>query len=1234
MFRQRFFLLSCFALLAAAASAPAIPTGSDLPDWYKTFSLDAGRRDFDFDATLLRTNRVGNLFRPGEQPEVELQIENLTGKPLQYKGFIELIDFGTENVDGDIWMPFVRNKGSVSKTPIDINLPPNGYQNIRYAPELPAKFSGYGIVVDLGPSGRRFAGSFARILKNDSKPVQYPKQSSEFFQPEVMKRIGLQAVRYGVPFHFKGTKKRAEQMKEMEELFARMKDGNVAVTLEIGAGDFSAGQPLGMPRPHLDENGVMLPTKSDLAWLPENDADFREFCAELTAKFGWPKGPVNGIMLWNEPWEGISISGWGADMLRYRTMYKIMGEAVKQACKENKVEVLVGGCDSSSNTFDKLFPDESGEFMPYFDFCSIHYQGLSAPSLYRSWIGRKPARVRIWDTESWVANSEDLLPGVIAANRASGYDRSMGFFGGYVFGNHDHHAGGVKKTVRTEKGKEKVELPLFAYPMAAGVAAMQHFIGDRDFSEIRFKTGLPWVFVFDGTDGDAEDGTVVLLGDLNAIFENTAPYPSIRSLAEDRDKAEIAAALPKLEKGTPEFDRLLAKYSALFPSRKLNAGNLKAGLEKLLGEPWPFRGVTLDLDAAPGQFALYDCYGNEIPPENGRYQIPMTTRGCYLRSAAKGGFAALLAAVDRSRLAGIERAELAARDFLTAVAPGAKLRLDIRNVTNAPLTGKLAGSVAGLTVKFPETVALAPFESREVEVEVTGGAANPANCYPLEFTLSENGAVVGKVKDVMHANTIARRTVEVDGKLEDWNGVAPQVLSTSGKVEGTMMEQAWLPFEKLAAGSGERTASAYLAYDKNFLYFAAKVADPTEHPGTLRFETRDDDEFFYPETACKYDEDKTYVTTLQQEENVSGCGVELPGSKERTAGCVRPVAVHSRYDFTLPADRTTKVTLYLPWDNFRSGRQARLLVLDRDSGKVLDRGRMLSELKGGGFVSYAARGNISVLVSNFRWWDKESGRVAGVFLDPLPDAKPGKGTSASYLGVDENDPGRWNGRFGKEGYFLPGAKLASFQPGYDCKLRDDDVKTALKWPEGVRRYSYRKRPVLPDGQSPACDNVQLAFNAIPADADPIEIPCLPGRMPGFVLTTGSDYEFALNKVAPQYGGGVEIWRLQVPDGVRKHFYPRQPRAPWEGAVKDGKLAIVYRDGTRFVEAAIPWSEIPAVKALLDAGKPVKLAFRINDNSGASLESNKGRSAARPGFHTFHPDWKRSYSNEIEFQFEK
>ncbi|MEI3485528.1 MAG: hypothetical protein V8R12_11655 [Bacteroides faecis] len=89
---------------------------------------------------------------------------------------------------------------------------------------------------------------------------------------------------------------------------------------------------------------------------------------------------MTAVCLWNEPWEGASISGWQADMIRYNEKYRKMAEGVIDARKEG-IDVLVGGGDSNSNALDKFFADGTMDILPIFDFLSIHYQGIEAPGV-------------------------------------------------------------------------------------------------------------------------------------------------------------------------------------------------------------------------------------------------------------------------------------------------------------------------------------------------------------------------------------------------------------------------------------------------------------------------------------------------------------------------------------------------------------------------------------------------------------------------------------------------------------------------------------------------------------------------------------------------------------------------------------------------------------------------------------------------------------------------------------
>ena len=159
---------------------------------------------------------------------------------------------------------------------------------------------------------------------------------------------------------------------------------------------------------------------------------------------------------------------------------------------------------------------------------------------------------------------------------------------------------------------------------------------------------------------------------------------------------------------------------------------------------------------------------------------------------------------------------------------------------------------------------------------------------------------------------------------------------------------------------------------------------------------------------------------------------------------------------------------------------------------------------------------------------------------------------------------------------------------------------------------------------------QIAFNVIPPEKkDHLQYP--PGTMPRFCAYFDTDYEFALNRVGEPYGGGAEIFCLQRPGMMRKHFFPRQPRAAVDGGPVKGDAKLVVKDNV--VECAIPWSEIPEVKRRVDAGQTIKFSFRVN-NGGSAFELAAGRSVSKDNCFAFHNDWSTHWANELEFGFEK
>jgi len=736
---------------------------------------------------LIESSAPANIFWPGEKAVLKIQVENLTSERISAKGFLETVQYSLRTPGEDVFKQEFQKIGSAGRKELSLDIPPKGYQDFEIDSSLPERFGGYAAVLEIEGMPRVLGAIVCRVMKpkDSSAAKPFPVVMMDLPYVDVLKRLGASKNRVAVSF----TPPQAPNYKAWHDALAKdmkeLKEAGISTSLEFAHGVWDGMQPGGKERK--SPSGIY-----DVCWLPEYDKDFTETVRQACLEFGWPKGPVVGVKLWNEPWEGGSICHYGGNVPRYRQMYLAMAKGVEKARAENPdLLVLLGGCDSTSNTFDKLFCDGTDVFLPYLDFCSVHYQGLNIPSFYKKWMGRevdgKPSPVKVWDTESWVANSDERVAPVLAAYRSVGYARVVGIFGDGVLCGVEH------QSVRDGSGIKKTFLKR-PWSVCAAVAAFSSLVGDRSFKEFLFKRGLPYVMVFDGLPGasgaaDLEDGTVVVVGDLDPAFHGQClPYRGVK-------KAD-------------------AKMSISAPS-------------------------------ACG-FGLYDNYGNSVPAKDGKIELPLSGEGFYLRgNGEKGSFARLLDALKGARIEGYDPVEIVARDMTAPLESGPSLRIVLNNVLNRPLKGKLKASLGSLTLKAPETeLSLAPNEVREISIPVEGKASLD-NCYALKavFDAGSDGKVA--LEETMHVNSIAKRTVEVDGRLDEWKGVAPQPLS-GGASGPTVTELAWRPWEKFPSSSGGGFALGYLAYDSENFYFAAKIANSPKDDSDWKYYGRDDSSYFWP----------------------------------------------------------------------------------------------------------------------------------------------------------------------------------------------------------------------------------------------------------------------------------------------------------------------------------------------------------------------------------------------------
>ncbi len=1158
--------------------------GTDPAHLADTFSTDGGLR-----VKLIGSKEPTNILWTGEQAELEIQIENLTDAAIAQQARVVVIAYETWTHDGTIFAYGVRRIAEVGATSVAIDIPARGVQHLRIAPPVPDRNGGFAVVLEVdGHPHRFFITSVARTFKPDFEKRRFYKLTMDISDPRVLRRLGAAPNRIGMSPRSPRDPDGEAYYQEQARLLRRFADVGLPICIEFGHGAQFGGEmaPLGRNRPHLDDQGMMQDGVGDIVWQPAFDEAFTAFVKRLLVEFGWPKGPVTAVKIWNEPWNGGSIAGWGADDERFRELTIAMDKGVRAARGEAGVEVLQGGGDSSSNSLDKLFSDGSDRFMPMFDFVSLHYQGTDPHTNWRAWRERKgpdgkPNPVLFWDTESWVGNTDDRVCSVLATMFSFGQDRAVGIQSNRTVATmHERSVTNADGSI----GKRSI---VHAFGPAAAVGAFQHLIGERPFDKLLWR-GLPFVMQFDaevksGTQ-DPEDATLVVLGDMSFYGADVPAFRTVRSLAELAANRALRTELAASPAASPEREKLA---------------------ERLLS-PQPYSGCAMKIAADGDRFTLLDFYGNPVPAVAGVFTIPLSVRGYYLRGNGRpGSMDALRKAVQDARIDGYEPLEKRCHDFTAPIASRPTMRVELRNILNRPVSGALTVAIAGLELDYPRQVTFDAHEMKVIEVKVTGGAANSANLYPLDLHFDAGQGLVAEHHEEMRVNWISRRTIVVDGKLDDWKDAIPQTMRVAEAAKATITEKAWKPWETFDEGIKKGFALGYVAWDEQNFYFAAKIADTSPHPGTLRFATRDDDEYFYPEVS--------YAKLRPKRQGEGGSDFSI------------------RWSGFLKATKTGKHTLILNTDD---GVRAWL-----DGKQVINDWRGHGPTDNSAEVELTAGKPVPLRIEYFQGggggsahleWIEPAGQRATVPAASLSTAAEGDkpGLTAEFFAGTE----------------LAGApKLTRVDatidypewPSLPWVTANQPVAQfdELHWPAGVRRYSYRKDPVLPAGMVPNLDNVQLAFNVLPEERKP-SISVLPGLFQDYMAYTCTDYEWALNKVADSYGGGTEVWRLRRPDMPHKHFYPRALKSPADGPAPGAQLKVVYEGGWRIVEAAIPWSEVPEAKARLDAGMTVKFDFRVNDDQGVGcMELAKRRSVSKRG-KAFMVDWVEHWTNEIEFGAER
>ncbi len=174
--------------------------------------------------------------------------------------------------------------------------------------------------------------------------------------------------------------------------------------------------------------------------------------------------------------------------------------------------------------------------------------------------------------------------------------------------------------------------------------------------------------LFDGYDKNADDGTVVVCGDIGESFgAERILFRTVRGLIEATEKEQLRKLLTDAT--------LTAKQ--------------KDSLNALLKIYQPLTGGQMLLPAN-STFRLYDFYGNPVAAANGKISIPLNTQGYYLRTdGSKGSFAKLVQALRTARIEGYEPVEIVAKDMTARITDRPVMQVQVTNILNRPVQGKL-----------------------------------------------------------------------------------------------------------------------------------------------------------------------------------------------------------------------------------------------------------------------------------------------------------------------------------------------------------------------------------------------------------------------------------------------------------------------------------------------------------------------------------------------------------------
>jgi hypothetical protein len=384
---------------------------------------------------------------------------------------------------------------------------------------------------------------------------------------------------------------------------------------------------------------------------------------------------------------------------------------------------------------------------------------------------------------------------------------------------------------------------LIPTPVVSATATFNALSSGKGFEKIALTDRLPWLFQF-GTDTE-KDGLLVLYGQLIGVGGK-----SPQDGAKERPMAQVEAA----------------------------------------------NGGTITLNNRDRLLTFLDLAGNELYKGQKRVTLPLTFLPTYIRCAK--GPAAAVARIRAGVIRDKRPVEIIPLDFSAPVGtPACLLRVKVHNCLTTALTGTLAVQAPeGMTLQAAtQPVQLAAGETTLVAFAFATATANAANAYPFTFTVTSNLGIAAYA-ETLHAAVVPKRTIAVDGRLDDWRTVPgiTLVAHTEKMDISELARRPWLDVrDKLPNGT---YAEVKLAWDEKQLYLAARVNDPTPETSKPRLATVNEDDYFH---SAHSDTEEPWKSWLAKTKGMDGKTLKEAGRSFAEV----PYVYKKHYSFAFTGDR-------------------------------------------------------------------------------------------------------------------------------------------------------------------------------------------------------------------------------------------------------------------------------------------------------------------------------------------